>query len=128
MAVLQEPGLRLVIPALVITETCYLIGTRLGAAVEARFVASLADLDVRGPEASDWKRIGALVEQYANFSLGTVDGSVVVLADRLRTNLIVTLDRRHFGAVRGRSGRPFRLLPEGPGGASAQASAVPPSS
>ena len=112
MAVLQRPGLRLVIPALVVAETCYLIGTRLGAAVEARFVATLADLDVRGPEPSDWKRIGALVKQYADLPLGTVDGSVVVLADRLRTSLIITLDRRHFGAVRGRSGRPFELLPD----------------
>jgi uncharacterized protein len=111
VAVLQQPGLRLVIPALVIAEACYLIGTRLGPTVEARFVATLADFDVRVPEPSDWKRIGALVDQYADFPLGGIDASVVALAERLRTRVIVTLDRRHFGAVRSASGQPFELLP-----------------
>jgi uncharacterized protein len=111
VAVLQQPGLRLVIPALVITEACYLIGSRLGPAIEARFVATLADFDVRAPEPSDWKRIGALVDQYGDFPLDGVDASVIVLAERLRTRLIVTLDRRHFGAVRSAAGHPFELLP-----------------
>ena len=44
--------------------------------------------------------------------LGTVDASIVVLADRLETDLIVTLDRRHFRAIRSPRGRSFRLLPE----------------
>jgi len=111
VAVLQQPGLRLVIPALVITEACYLIGRRLGPAVEARFVATLTDFDVRAPEPSDWKRIGALVHQYGDFPLGGVDASVIVLAERLRTRLIITLDRRHFDAVRSIAGQPFELLP-----------------
>jgi predicted nucleic acid-binding protein len=37
---------------------------------------------------------------------------VAVLAERLGTNLIVSLDRRHFGALRMKDGRPFELLPE----------------
>jgi hypothetical protein len=41
-----------------------------------------------------------------------VDASIVILADRLDTDLIVTLDRRHFGAIRSPRGRTFRLLPE----------------
>ena len=44
--------------------------------------------------------------------LGTVDASIAVLADRLETDLIVTLDRRHLGAIRSPRGRSFRLLPE----------------
>jgi hypothetical protein len=31
----------------------------------------------------------------------------------LGTDLLVTLDRRHFAAIQGRDGRPFRLLPDG---------------
>lgn len=96
---------------MVVAEACYLIGTRLGPSVEARFVTTLADFDVRAPEPSDWKRIGALIKQYADFPLGGVDASVIVLAERLRTRMIVTLDRRHFGAVRGPAGQPFELLP-----------------
>ncbi len=92
-------------------EACYLIGTRLGPLVEAQFVATLADFDVRAPEPDDWKRIGALVQQYADFPIGGVDASVVALAERLRTRLIITLDRRHFTAVRDAAGRAFQLLP-----------------
>jgi len=111
VAALERRGLRLVIPALVVAEACYLIGTRLGPLVEAQFVATLADFDVRAPEPDDWKRIGALVQQYADFPIGSVDASVVALAERLRTRLIITLDRRHFTAVRDAAGRAFELLP-----------------
>jgi len=79
--------------------------------VEARFVETLADFDVRAPEPQDWKRIGALVESYADFPLGAVDASVAALADRLRTRVIITLDRRHFAAIRGEGGHTFQLLP-----------------
>ena len=43
--------------------------------------------------------------------LGFADASLVVLADRYQTDTILTLDQRHFRAVTGLSGRPFRLLP-----------------
>jgi hypothetical protein len=36
---------------------------------------------------------------------------VISLAERLNTDLVITLDRRHFGAVRPRHCRAFRLLP-----------------
>lgn len=111
LAVLARRGLRLIIPALVVAEACYLIGTRLGARVEARFVATLADFDVRSPEPDDWHRISGLVKQYADFPLGSVDASVIALAERLQTRLIITLDRRHFAAVRDPAGQPFQLLP-----------------
>jgi predicted nucleic acid-binding protein len=68
-------------------------------------------LEVEAP-AADECVIADLVERYADFRLGTVDASIVVLADRLDTDLIATLDRRHFGAVRSPAGRHFRLLPE----------------
>jgi hypothetical protein len=66
------------------------------------------------PRADEWAVIADLVERYADFPLGAVDASVVVLADRLETDLIVTLDRRHFGAVQSPAGRRFRLLPQEP--------------
>jgi uncharacterized protein len=110
--VLREPGLRLVIPALVVAEVTYLVGTRLGPPTEARFLMSLAEYEVRGPEPDDWERISALVAKYRNLPLGGTDASVIVLADRLRTSLIITTDLRDFGAVRDAAGHPFQLLPE----------------
>lgn len=112
LAVLQRPDLRLVIPALVVTEVAYLIGRRLGSAIEAAFLRGLQDFDVAAPATADWRRIGELVERYANFPLGGTDASVVALAERLGTEVVITLDHRHFGHVRPRHCSAFRLLPE----------------
>jgi predicted nucleic acid-binding protein len=109
--VLQRADLTLVAPALVLAEVSYLIGRRLGPAVEAQFLRGVSDIEVEAPAAEDWVAMAALVERYGDLPLGAVDASVAVLAERLGTDLIVTLDRRHFGAVRSSRGRPFRLLP-----------------
>jgi len=114
VSVLEQPTLRLVIPALCVAEVSYLLGREQGPRVEARFLRGLSDFDVRAPAAEEWKRIAELVEHYRGLQLGGTDASVVSLAERLGTNLIVTLDRRHFGVIEGRSSERFRLLPEQP--------------
>jgi predicted nucleic acid-binding protein len=108
---LEDGALRLVIPALVVAEASYLIGSRLGPLAEARFLGGLEGMDVEAPLPSDWARIGELVEEYADFPLGATDASVVALSERLDTELVITLDRRHFGAVRPRHRASLRLLP-----------------
>lgn len=109
--VLQRADLDLIVPALVIAEATYLIGSRLGAAAEAAFLRGLATFEVESPQAEDWPAIGSMVERYADFPLGGTDASVAVLADRLGTDFIVTLDARHFSVIRSRQGQPYRLLP-----------------
>jgi predicted nucleic acid-binding protein len=110
--VLRRRDLQLVVPTLVIAEVTYFAQKRLGAATEAGFLRGLGRLEVEAPLPGDWPLIADLVDRYVGFPLGTVDASVIVLADRLETDLIVTLDRRHFGAVVSPGGRRFRLLPE----------------
>jgi predicted nucleic acid-binding protein len=112
LAVMERADLDLVLPAPVVAEATYLIGTRLGARAEAVFLRSLAALEVEAPERDDWPAIAGLVERYADFPLGGTDASVAVLADRLGTDLIISLDHRHFGVLRSGSGRPYRLLPD----------------
>lgn len=109
--VLEGSEYRLVIPALVVAEATHLIGTRLGARAEVRFLRALGDLDVEAPAHDDWPRIAEIVDRYRNFPLGGTDASIVVLAERLDTDLVITLDRRHFGAVRPRHRPALRLLP-----------------
>ena len=110
---LARRDLDLVVPALVVAEVTYLVGRRLGPSVEAAFLRGLAALEVEAPDAEDWGAIAALVERYRDFPLGGTDASAAVLAEKLGTDLIVTLDRRHFGALRTlRSSAPFVLLPE----------------
>ena len=108
---LTSPEHRLVIPALVVAEATDLIGTRLGSRAEALFLRSLRDLDIEAPAVDDWARIAELVERYRNLPLGGTDASVVALAERLDTDLVITLDRRDFGAVRPKHRPALRLLP-----------------
>jgi predicted nucleic acid-binding protein len=110
--VLQRRDLELVIPALVVAEVAYLAGRRLGPVAEAAFLRGLESLQVEAPSPDEWPRIAALVEEYRDFPLGGTDASVVALAERYETDLIVTLDRRHFGAIRPRHVAAFHLLPD----------------
>lgn len=112
VAALRTTGLRLVIPALVVAEATYLIGSRMGAQVEAAFLRSLSSFDVEAPSSEDFGRMGELVEQYASFPLGGTDASVVALAERLDTPTLITLDSRHFRAIVPQHGAAFHLLPE----------------
>jgi hypothetical protein len=111
VAALATPGLRLVVPAMVVAEATYLVGTRLGPRVESAFLRGLEGLAVDAPLPEDWPRIADLVEQYGELPLGGTDASVVALAERLGTDTLVTLDRRDFGVVRPRHCAAFRLMP-----------------
>ncbi|HEX9943926.1 MAG TPA: PIN domain-containing protein [Thermoanaerobaculia bacterium] len=108
---LRTPGFHLVIPALCVAEAAYLIHRRRGPMTEARFLRGLESFDVQAPAVQDWPRIGELVEQYADLPLGGTDASMVALAEHLRTEILITLDHRHFGVVRPKHCGRFHLLP-----------------
>jgi predicted nucleic acid-binding protein len=108
---LRRPGLQLVVPAMVIAEATYFVGTRLGARAEAAFLRGLGALEVEGPWPDDWQRMADLVEQYGDFPLGGTDASVIALAERLGAQVVITLDRRHLAAVQPRHQPAFDLLP-----------------
>ncbi|MGH7869764.1 MAG: type II toxin-antitoxin system VapC family toxin [Candidatus Dormibacteraceae bacterium] len=110
--VLSQPSLQLVIPILVIAEVTYFVGKRLGSDAEQRFLAGLTEFDIEAPLAEDWPRIAELVKKYSDFPLGGTDASVITLAERLETSLVVTLDRRHFSAVRPRHCEALEILPD----------------
>ena len=112
--ILRRRDLDFVVPVLVVAEVAHLTATRVGPAKEVAFLRGLRQFAIEPPGDDEWAAIADLVERYADFPLGTTDAATIVLADRLDTDLIVTLDRRHFGAVRSPRGRHFRLLPEAP--------------
>jgi len=92
--------------------TC-LLEKRLGWQAEMRFLGDLAsgNLLVERATAADWLRIAELVGCYHELPFGTVDASVVALAERLNIRSVATLDRRHFTLVRPRHVPAFELLP-----------------
>jgi predicted nucleic acid-binding protein len=105
---------RMLIPALVVTEVCYLLEREGGPRVEAGFLQSLADGDfvVVDLLADDYRRARDLVVQYADLPLGAVDASVVAVAERLGVREVATLDRRHFTVVRPAHVGSLSLLPD----------------
>ena len=111
VAVLARGDLRLVVPALVIAEATYFVADRLGPTAEAKFLRGLGALDVEGPAPEDFERIAELVNQYADFPLGGTDASVIALAERIAARTVITLDHRHFAAIKPRHQQAFELLP-----------------
>jgi predicted nucleic acid-binding protein len=111
-------GLRLanrqmVLPAPIVAEVGYLLGTRGGATTEASFLRALASGDFITVDltSTDYARMADLVEQYADLPLGTSDASVIALAERLNVEEVATLDHRHFTVVRPRHVTALTLLP-----------------
>ncbi len=106
-----HPG-PLIVPTLVITEVTYLLGARLGADAEVRFLGDLASgsLIPEPVAAADWLRIAELVSKYRDLPLGTADASVIAAAERLGVTDIATIDRRHFTVVQSTLGA-LTLLP-----------------
>lgn len=84
-----------------------------GAAAEAAFLRSFSngDLMVADLVTDDFERMAQLVERYADFPLGGSDASVVAIAERRSITTILTIDRRHFAAVRPNHIGSFELLP-----------------
>ena len=107
-----HPG-PLIVPTLAITEVTCLIGTRLGAEAEVRVLGDLAsgDLITEPVSAGDWLRIAELVHAYRDLPLGSVDASVIALAERLDVATVATLDLRHFSVVAPQHCERLELLP-----------------
>jgi predicted nucleic acid-binding protein len=109
---LQSPDYALVIPAMCVAEAAYLLASEVGSMIEAQFLRGLESFDVQAPLPKEWIRIADFVEQYADFPPGGTDASIVALAERYRTDLLLTLDRRHFEVVKPKHCERFRILPE----------------
>jgi predicted nucleic acid-binding protein len=103
----------LVVSPYVVAELDYLVASRLGVSAELAVLRELAggawDLATFGTE--DLAQAYAVVERYADQSIGLADASIVILAARYQTRSVVTLDRRHFGVVRPIDGGSFKILP-----------------
>jgi predicted nucleic acid-binding protein len=106
-----DPRFHLLVPAMCVAEATHIIERNLGSQVEAGYLAALATFHVVAPEPEDFPRMAELVRQYANFPLGGTDASIVAMAERLDIRTIITLDRRHFSAIRPRHCERFTVLP-----------------
>lgn len=97
----------------VLAELDYLLATRVGADAERALLGEVARgaFQLESFTAADVRQALVLLERYRDLGLGLADASLLVLAHRHRTRAILTLDERHFRAVRGLDGTPLELVP-----------------
>lgn len=110
---LEEASGPLLLSPFVLAELDYMTLAHVGRSQEIALLEEVA----RGTyclepfSTEDIVRATEVIRQYSDFHLGLADASNVVLAARYDTYDILTLDERHFRAVAGPRGHPFRLLP-----------------
>ena len=103
----------LLLSPFVLAELDYLLATRVG----VRAQRALLDEVARGayrlePFTTEDVAAAALVlRRYRDLEIGLADASIVVLAERYAVLDVLTLDHRHFQALRGPRGRRFRIHP-----------------
>ena len=90
------------LPWAILPEVDYLVSSALGARAQDAFLADLAEgsFVVEYGKDADMVRAYAIVRKYATLRLGLVDAVVIAIAERIRAEAIVTLDLRHFSAVK----------------------------
>ena len=112
-AVLARPQRRILSP-FVLAELDYLFNRIAGQTAELAVLSDVARgvYQLEPLSATDVAAAATLIERYADLNLGLADASIVVLAARYGCRDVLTLDERHFRALRDSSGHPFRLLPQ----------------
>ena len=97
----------------VLAELDYLISKLAGTEVELALLDEVARGAYRLAEFGPGEVALArkVIKKYPGLDLGLADASLVVLAEALGVRDLLSLDERHFRAVRGPRGKPFRLLP-----------------
>jgi predicted nucleic acid-binding protein len=115
-AFLDHTNEPLVVPAMVVTEVCYMLARHRnggGPKLAATFLDALAteNLAVHAPTAADFARIAELVRRYADLPLDAVDAAVITTAERLGASKVATVDRKDFRIVVPAHRDAFELLP-----------------
>ena len=110
---LREADPPWVLSPFVLAELDYLLATRVGESAERALLSEVARevyrLESFAPD--DIATAERVIARYSALEIGLADASVVVLAARYGVRDLLTLDERHFRAIRGPGSRPFRILP-----------------
>jgi len=110
---LGEASPPLLLSPFVLAELDYLVMRHIGRRAQAALLEEVArgayQLELFG--AADVARAKEVVDQYADIEIGLADASIVVLAERHAVTEVLTLDQRHFRAMRIERRKRFKVLP-----------------
>jgi uncharacterized protein len=102
----------LVVPTTVMCEVDYFLTKYLGEEVAKTFFERVTENnELLVFDETDLIRVNQIRRQYNDLPLGFVDASLIALAERYRIRQILTIDRRHFLAVKPLHLEYFELLP-----------------
>jgi hypothetical protein len=103
----------LLLSPFVLAELDYLLAQHIGSAAQTALLDEVARgvYQLEPFAAGDVKAAGEVLRHYADLRIGLADASLVVLAMRHRIRDVLTLDERHFRALRIGDRKKFRLLP-----------------
>ena len=108
-----DGGEAMVLSPFVLAELDYLLATRISVSAS---VELLRDVEAGAYELApftpdDVGEARRIAEQYRDLGIGLADASIVVLSGRYECDRVLTLDERHFRALRTTGGATFTLLP-----------------
>lgn len=90
-----------IIPSTVTVEVCQLLKYRFGSKYEKKFLEEISKSSfiLEVITFKDISRIIQILTKYGDLKAGYVDSSIVAIAERLGTNKLLTLDRKHFSVL-----------------------------
>ena len=107
-----DPG-PFVLSPFALCELDYLLTTSVGTDVELELLDDVAAgaYELASFDVNDITEARGVIERHGDLGIGLADASIVVLASRYATDRVLTLDERHFRALRTLDGKPFSILP-----------------
>lgn len=103
-------GRRLATTLAIVTETLYLLD--FSPENQEKFLCFMASgiVDIPELQPEDLKRAADLMKKYRDCPMDFGDATLVILANRLKTRQIVTLDERDFSVYRTDRDKPFEII------------------
>ena len=101
------------LPDMVLPEIAYLIKRELKLKDLTKFLRAVAKggFELVRTTEKDLERAAEILEKYDDNNIDLVDALIVAMAERLKIEKILTVDRRHFGAFKPNHCQAFKLLP-----------------
>lgn len=112
MALERAPSPLLLSP-FVLAELDYLLLRHVGTVAQAALLEEVGRgvFQLEKFDANDVERARRAIDDFEDLKIGLADASLVVLAERHDVADVLTLDRRHFEALRFARRRRFRIMP-----------------
>ena len=104
---------QILLPQFVLVEVAYLVGRDAGIPMVVRFLQGITNsrFQIIAATDQDLRRTAELLDIYSDSRLDFVDASILVIAERLEIQTILTIDQRDFRMVRPKHRNSFDVKP-----------------